>query len=163
MMVACGSYSPVTFLHLRMFEMALDYINDGNEFEVMGAYFRLVLLISPVSDAYNKVGLISATDRVKMCQLATQDSEWIMVDSWEALQIEYVPTAKVLSHFDHEINTVLGGCIGSDGKKIPMRIVLLAGGDLIQSFAVPNLWKEDDVIFFNLAPLHPWKVWLSDH
>lgn len=35
-LVACGSYSPVTYLHLRMFEMAKDYILDTNVFEIIG-------------------------------------------------------------------------------------------------------------------------------
>ena len=33
-------------------------------------------------------------------------------------------------------------------NKKRIRIMLLAGGDLIESFAVPNLWKEKDVNFF---------------
>lgn len=32
------------------------------------------------------------------------------------------------------------------GSREPIQIMLLAGGDLIQSFAVPNLWKEADVL-----------------
>ena len=35
------------------------------------------------------------------------------------------------------------------GSRKDIRIVLLAGGDLIQSFAVPNLWKESDVPIVN--------------
>ncbi len=33
-------------------------------------------------------------------------------------------------------------CLGTPRK---IKIMLLAGGDLIQSFAVPKLWAEDDV------------------
>ena len=95
--VACGSYSPITYLHLRMFEMALDYIVDHEEFEIMGGY------ISPVSDAYAKPGLATWNHRVRMCELATQDSSWIMVDPWEASQSVYIRTAKVLDHFHEEL------------------------------------------------------------
>lgn len=50
-LVACGSFSPITYLHLRMFEMAKDFIkHSGQEFELVGAYF------SPVSDHYKKKG-----------------------------------------------------------------------------------------------------------
>lgn len=56
-LVACGSFSPPTFLHLRMFAMAWDSVRIGGTFEIMGAY------MSPVSDAYNKVGLAPAADR----------------------------------------------------------------------------------------------------
>lgn len=35
----------------------------------------------------------------------------------------------------------------TQGTRKAIRIVLLAGGDLIQSFAVPNLWAEDDLLY----------------
>ncbi|KAJ3269881.1 hypothetical protein HDV01_000843 [Terramyces sp. JEL0728] len=136
--VACGSYSPVTYLHLRMFEMAYDYIQDTN-FEIIGGYF------SPVSDAYAKPGLAHWQHRVSMCSLACQDSTWIMVDCWEPSQVEYIRTAKVLDHFNEYLNRDGGLAVGTERKLI--RIVLLAGGDLIQSFAVPNLWKEQDLYY----------------
>lgn len=45
-----------------------------------------------------------------MCRLASdQNSEWLMVDEWEASQPEYQPTAVVLEHFDREVNAVHGG------------------------------------------------------
>lgn len=55
--VACGSYSPVTHLHLRMFEMASDFVRFNTEFELLGGYF------SPVSDSYKKAGLANSVDR----------------------------------------------------------------------------------------------------
>lgn len=68
-----------------------------------------------------------------MCQLAVQSSKWIDVDPWEAIQPEYVPTAKVLDHFNHELNEVLGGVEDTEGNRTPVRIALLAGADLIQT------------------------------
>lgn len=56
-LVACGSFSPVTYLHLRMFEMAKDFIRQHTNFEIMGGY------LSPVSDMYKKPGLLSANHR----------------------------------------------------------------------------------------------------
>lgn len=35
-LVACGSFSPITYLHLRIFEMALDWVRYNTEFEVVG-------------------------------------------------------------------------------------------------------------------------------
>ncbi len=122
--------------------MAEDYFRDSNHFEIIGAYF------SPVSDAYAKPGLAPWRDRVAMCDLAVKDSDWIMVDSWESSQPKYQRTASVLDHFDSELNAGEdGGCLMADGSRVPIQIMLLAGGDLIQSFAVPNLWKEADVWF----------------
>ena len=57
LLVACGSFSPITYLHLRMFEMAADYVRFSTDFEIVGGY------LSPVSDAYKKAGLASAEHR----------------------------------------------------------------------------------------------------
>lgn len=57
LLVACGSFSPITYLHLRMFEMAADYAKFSTDFEVVGGF------LSPVSDAYKKAGLASADHR----------------------------------------------------------------------------------------------------
>lgn len=57
LLVACGSFSPITYLHLRMFEMANDHVRFGTDFELIGGY------LSPVSDAYRKAGLASAEHR----------------------------------------------------------------------------------------------------
>ena len=57
LLVACGSFSPITFLHLRMFVMAADYVKFSTDFEIVGGY------LSPVSDAYKKAGLASAEHR----------------------------------------------------------------------------------------------------
>jgi nicotinamide mononucleotide adenylyltransferase len=56
-LIACGSFSPPTLLHLRMFVMAADYVRLHTEFELMAAY------MSPVGDTYKKVGLVPAIHR----------------------------------------------------------------------------------------------------
>lgn len=57
LLVACGSFSPITYLHLRMFVMAADFVKDNTNFELIGGY------LSPVSDAYKKQGLAMAEHR----------------------------------------------------------------------------------------------------
>ncbi|KAG7286062.1 hypothetical protein NEMBOFW57_008365 [Staphylotrichum longicolle] len=144
-LVACGSFSPITFLHLRMFEMASDFVRFNTDFEVCAGY------LSPVSDAYKKVGLAPGYHRVNMCSRAVEQSSWLMVDPYETVNCDekgvpqYVPTAKVLRHFDHEINTVLGGIEGADGQMRKARIALLAGADLVMSMGEPGLWAPKDL------------------
>ncbi|KAJ1658030.1 Nicotinamide/nicotinic acid mononucleotide adenylyltransferase 1 [Dispira simplex] len=140
-LVACGSFSPVTYLHLRMFEMVMDYYTEHNsEYELVAGYF------SPVNDCYRKQGLAAAHHRVTMCQLATETtSSWVMVDPWESLQPIYQRTAVVLDHFHQELNLTRGGITLSDGSKKPYKIMLLAGGDLIQSFGDLNIWADQDL------------------
>ncbi|BGP70522.1 Nicotinamide/nicotinic acid mononucleotide adenylyltransferase 1 [Rhodotorula toruloides] len=148
-LVACGSYSPVTFLHLRLFEMARDDAHFNTSFHVVGGY------LSPVNDKYNKLGLASAKHRVAMCDQAVSDtSDWLMVDPWEARQPRYLPTAQVLDHFDHELNTVRGGAdvVVRDPRtgetrveKRRVRVMLLAGSDLILTMSEPGVWAEKDL------------------
>jgi nicotinamide mononucleotide adenylyltransferase len=75
-----------------------------------------------------------------MCKLAVEERRdgKLMIDTWEALQPEYTPTAKVLDHFHHEINEVLGGVQKPYGVRLPMKIMLLAGADLVQTFSTPG-------------------------
>ncbi|CAG8697085.1 7675_t:CDS:2 [Acaulospora morrowiae] len=137
--VACGSFSPITYLHLRIFEMAKDYILENTNFEIMGGYY------SPVSDHYIKEGLAPSYHRVRMCELAVErTSLWLMVDAWESLQNEYTRTALVMDHFNEEVNLKRGGVMMADGRKRKVKIMLLAGGDLIESFK-PNLWLDEDL------------------
>ncbi|KAK1542592.1 nicotinate nucleotide adenylyltransferase [Colletotrichum paranaense] len=134
-LVAPGSYSPITFLHLRMAVMAADYVRYNTNFELIGSY------LSPVSDAYKKRGLAPACHRRRMCEIAAeQTSRFLMVDPWEAEQTAYVPTALVLDHFEHEINVKRGGC---NGKRV--RIAVLAGADLINTMSQPGVWSPSDL------------------
>jgi len=138
-LVACGSFSPVTYLHLRMFEMAKDYVRQSTDFEIVGGY------LSPVSDQYKKPGLLAASHRVQMCALAAeQTSTWLMVDGWEAFQ-SYQRTAVVLDHIDYEINTKLGGVVTESGEQRNVRVMLLAGSDLIATMSEPGVWSEADL------------------
>ena len=79
-----------------------------------------------------------------MCTLATeQTSTWLMVDPWEAFQ-SYQRTAVVLDHFQHEIKR-LGPVTTADGVAKDVRIMLLAGSDLIATMSEPGVWSEPDL------------------
>jgi hypothetical protein len=67
-----------------------------------------------------------------------------MADTWEAFQ-EYQRTAVVLDHFDYEINTVLGGVHTEDGEQRSVKVMLLAGSDLISTMSEPGVWSYADV------------------
>lgn len=123
-----------------MFEEATDYCEFETEYEVVGGFF------SPVGDAYKKAGLASAHHRINMTRIAVRDSSnWIGVDPWEPLHKEYMPTVKVLDHFDHELNEVMGGIATSTGEKKKVHVALLAGADLIQTMSTPGLWAKEDL------------------
>ncbi|KAJ3378049.1 hypothetical protein HDU84_007981 [Entophlyctis sp. JEL0112] len=112
--------------------MARDHIVENETFELIGAYF------SPVSSGYQKAGLAYYKHRVRMCQLAVADSDFIDVDPWEARQAETQRTAIVLQHFDEWINGEKAGDdwgVECNGVRRQVKIKLIAGGDLIESFA----------------------------
>lgn len=86
--------------------------------------------------------------RVNMCTLAAEEtSSWLMIDPWEAFQ-KYQRTAVVLDHFDYEINTILGGVHTQDGEHRDVRVMLLAGSDLISTMSEPGVWSVEDVSIF---------------
>ncbi|CAH8392208.1 unnamed protein product [Eruca vesicaria subsp. sativa] len=131
-LVATGSFNPPTFMHLRMFEMARDALNSEG-FHVLGGY------MSPVNDAYEKKGLLSADHRLKMCNLACKSSDFIMVDPWEASQDSYQRSLMVLSR----VKTFL-----TQNRHVPeesLKVMLLCGSDLLQSFCTPGVWIPEQV------------------
>ncbi|XP_013871189.1 nicotinamide/nicotinic acid mononucleotide adenylyltransferase 1 [Austrofundulus limnaeus] len=155
-LLACGSFNPITNMHLRMFELARDYLEDTGQYNVVKG------IISPVGDGYQKKGLIEARHRVEMAQLATENSGWITVDSWESLQPEWTETCKVVRHHYEELveeehNTGVKSAkkrrlekkyIDSSAhpkKKDGPQLMLLCGADVLESFGVPNLWKLEDI------------------
>lgn len=116
--------------------MAKDRIQESPRYHIMGGYF------SPTSDAYGKAGLAPWKDRVNMCKLATDRSEWIMIDEWEASKDQWQRTVVVLDHFNYYLNVLPRQ---NDPSRPLIRIMLLAGGDLIESFGTPNLWTFEDL------------------
>ncbi|KAK8615105.1 hypothetical protein V6N13_068890 [Hibiscus sabdariffa] len=119
-------------MHLRMFELARDALNS-NGFFVIGAY------MSPVNDAYKKKGLIAAEHRVEMCNLACKSSKFIMVDPWEAKQSSFQRSLTVLNLVKSFLTE--GGLV----RKESLKVMLVCGSDLLQSFSIPGFWIPDQV------------------
>ncbi|XP_029975136.1 nicotinamide/nicotinic acid mononucleotide adenylyltransferase 1 [Salarias fasciatus] len=159
-LLACGSFNPITNMHLRMFELARDHLEDTGQYRVVKG------IISPVGDGYNKKGLIEASHRLEMARLATETSDWITVDSWESLQPEWVETCKVVRHHYNELLTSEQSKDDVDTVKFAKKrrveensfegsshhrkrgdpqLMLLCGADVLESFGVPNLWKPEDI------------------
>ena len=156
-LLSCGSFNPVTNMHLRMFELAKDYLEDTGRYKVVKG------IISPVGGGYKKKGLIEAHHRMQMAQLARGGCDWITVDPWESSQPEWMETVKVARHHCDELvavgqNKELQRRRRSARKEnspqdFPPRhatrqnprLMLLCGADVLDSFGIPNLWKEKDV------------------
>uniref|UniRef100_A0A5F9CDF4 Cytidyltransferase-like domain-containing protein n=2 Tax=Oryctolagus cuniculus TaxID=9986 RepID=A0A5F9CDF4_RABIT len=91
-LLACGSFNPITNMHLRLFEVARDHLHQTGKYQVVAG------IVSPVNDSYRKKDLVAARHRVAMARLALQTSDWIRVDPWESEQAQWMETVKVLSH-----------------------------------------------------------------
>ncbi|KAM6435415.1 nicotinamide/nicotinic acid mononucleotide adenylyltransferase 1 isoform 3-T6 [Liasis olivaceus] len=196
-LLACGSFNPITNMHLRLFELARDHLHETGKYKVVKG------IISPVGDAYLKKGLISASHRVTMARLATENSDWLEVDDWESSQTEWQETIKVLRYHHHKLkHSYSSNCFEEAplpskagrkrkravGSQLPVRInqskrkefellgsqmllilvprtllcsvlpmlaccfsgipqlKLLCGTDVLESFAVPRLWKPEDIL-----------------
>ncbi|KAJ7306368.1 hypothetical protein JRQ81_009712 [Phrynocephalus forsythii] len=180
-LLACGSFNPITHMHLRLFELARDYLHDTGKYRVLKG------IISPVGDAYQKKGLISAGHRVTMARLATESSDWVEVDDWESNQQEWQETVKVLRYHQQKLTD---SCLAKSfdgvaplhkagrkrkreaGSRLPTKrnpaqakghrpdpfppspfafpgvpqLMMLCGTDVLESFSIPNLWKEEDIL-----------------
>ncbi|XP_004419993.2 PREDICTED: nicotinamide/nicotinic acid mononucleotide adenylyltransferase 3 isoform X1 [Ceratotherium simum simum] len=142
-LLACGSFNPITNMHLRLFEVARDHLHQTGMYQVIGG------IISPVNDKYGKKDLVAARHRVAMARLALQTSDWIRVDPWESEQAQWMETVKVLRHHHRELLRSLPQKEGPDrDKALPAaptavpELKLLCGADVLKTFQTPHLWKD---------------------
>jgi len=148
-LIACGSFNPITPMHLRMFELARDQIYLDDKDEVIGG------VVSPVHDEYKKQELVSSNHRVAMVKLALQSSNWVRLSEWETQQKGWTRTRMVLQHHQNMLNAYLKekrnnnyipGWLPEEVKNCEqVRVQLLCGADVLESFKVPGLWKEEDI------------------
>lgn len=174
-LLGCGSFSPPTPMHFRMFgkkcgrkeknrnekiSVALTEI-ARDHFRHMGSHNVIGGIMSPVSDAYKKNGLVSSVHRCNMIRLGLQSSDWIRLSDWEARQDGWTRTRKSLQYHQNYINSYLNDDLNEDDDTVdlqlpqwlppsntnrsPVQIKLLCGADMLESFSVPNLWDPDDV------------------
>ncbi|XP_059124398.1 nicotinamide/nicotinic acid mononucleotide adenylyltransferase 3 isoform X1 [Peromyscus eremicus] len=144
-LLACGSFNPITNMHLRLFEVARDHLHQTGMYQVIEG------IISPVNDSYGKKDLVASHHRVAMARLALQTSDWIRVDSWESEQPQWLETVKVLRHHHGELLKSSASTEGPDPSKTPSasaalpELKLLCGADVLKTFQTPNLWKDEHI------------------
>eukprot|EP01046_Picozoa_sp_COSAG06_P022934 COSAG06_NODE_1801_length_8362_cov_6.524991_2_plen_237_part_00 len=138
LLVACGSFSPPTLMHLRMMEVARDCLmREHGVATVRG-------VLSPVGASYHlKDDLASVADRLAMCELACASSSWLSIDGWEASQPDYVRTGAVLD----ELARRLRGAPHQRpaGAASDAQVRLVCGADLLESMATPGVWTDESL------------------
>ncbi|CAG2177720.1 unnamed protein product [Oppiella nova] len=134
----CGSFNPITHMHLRMFELAKDYLSRHARppHEVVEG------IVSPTHDAYQTATrqttkrLAPATHRCRMVELGIQPMNgvphWVRCSDWEARQPEWLRTLPVLDYYKSQLAPGVG-------------LMFLCGADLFETFNVPDLWRDEDI------------------
>ncbi|XP_052227727.1 nicotinamide/nicotinic acid mononucleotide adenylyltransferase 1-like isoform X2 [Dreissena polymorpha] len=165
-LLACGSFNPPTNMHLRMFELAKDHLHRTGKYNVIAG------IMSPVMDSYGKKELESSKHRCAMVSLALKSAKWVRLDTWETEQTSWMRTRLVLDHHqqmldnqsnmaalvkeapskkrrkDKQNEEVITNCDNKEAcepEQAPVQLKLLCGGDLLESFAVPGLWADEDI------------------
>lgn len=118
-LIACGSFSPPTIFHVKIFEEAKIHM-EKNGYSVLGG------IISPVHQKYEKKTLAPQHDRIHMAQLAVSDHPWVIVSTYECDQEDWTPTTKVLNHYANDVKNI--------------KVMFLCGGDVLETF--PNINQD---------------------
>ena len=131
-LLCCGSFDPITNMHLRMFEEARDHLHEHTQHRVVAG------IISPTHDAYQNKHLEKSEHRCKMVRLSLQpingDEHWVRVDEWEVRQKRWHGIRQELAHYSS---------LHSD-----VRVMLLCGADLLHTFGEPHYepnWSDQDI------------------
>lgn len=152
MLVGVGCFNPPTIMHLRMFDVGRDYLEalSLRPHKVLGG------IISPAHDKYGKASLIPSGHRSAMVARASALSHgFVKQSTWELEQDEWTPTRQMLDSYKAMITEYAEGARekpdwvpdnASKDELRDVRLLLLCGDDLVQSFNTPNLWKRDDII-----------------
>uniref|UniRef100_A0A182SM02 Uncharacterized protein n=1 Tax=Anopheles maculatus TaxID=74869 RepID=A0A182SM02_9DIPT len=94
-----------------------------------------------------------------MIKIGLKSSDWIHLSDWETQQEEWTRTRQVLQYHQNYINSYLKDTNGTiNNAHIPawipegikrtggqVQLKLLCGADLLESFATPGLWKDEDL------------------
>lgn len=143
-LVEAGSFSPITFMHVRLMEQCRDHLFLNQHYEVIGGF------LSPVGDAYNKKGLESAAHRVAMCQRAVSSSSWLSVDTWEAKQTSHMRTVLLLRHLEQQVEEARKKWAPPSFPRVA--VILACGADLLASLEKAGVWADEDVLELLSSP-----------
>ncbi|XP_035025435.2 uncharacterized protein LOC124851083 [Hippoglossus stenolepis] len=143
-LLACGSFNPITNQHMRLFELARDHMHSTGQYQVVGG------IVSPVSDSYGKQGLVLAKHRIAMAKLALQSSNWVTVDEWESQQPDWTETVVTMRYHYVRILKEYEGRAGKHNNSNTTTLAgpqlkLLCGADFLDTFKIPGLWQDEDV------------------
>ncbi|XP_050534843.1 nicotinamide/nicotinic acid mononucleotide adenylyltransferase 1 isoform X4 [Daktulosphaira vitifoliae] len=100
-----------------------------------------------------------------MIELALTSLPWVKMSNWEVKQNDWTVTRQVLQYHQNYLNSAINSSLNGNNKDsiiLPQKFIadlginkskknrninlrLLCGADLLESFAVPGLWDENDI------------------
>ncbi|XP_034254524.1 nicotinamide/nicotinic acid mononucleotide adenylyltransferase 1 isoform X1 [Thrips palmi] len=170
LLVACGSFNPPTIMHLRMFEIARDHLERLGQLKIIGgvmspvhdAYQKQDLVSSEHRCNMLRLAL-SDHDWVRLSEWECQQSGWTRTrqvlqhyqnqlnsamnanhDSPLKRQRQCSNRDEVDDAVQNFSNWIPNQC-ASSGSDRPVKVMLLCGADVLESFAKPGLWNIKDI------------------
>lgn len=132
-LVTTGAFCPIHEGHLQLLETAKRELESRGT-TVLGGY------ICPDHDQYvsSKIRFrsLSAAQRLELCELAVEESDWLMVDRWAAIYASgSVGFTTIVDHIDKMIKQHVM-------TTKPIRIVYTFGGDnAMFAFSFVSIWS----------------------
>ena len=137
-----GSFNPIHINHTRMMNIAKDHLTRVG-LHIIGGY------ILPTHDASlkKKLGVVDLTNeqRLKMCEIALEDSDWIDVYPCLILNDKNIGIGRAKRHLEEYLTTRLG-----TGRRYLISVMQVAGVDTRDIFK--SRIKDTKVIFVQNRP-----------
>lgn len=128
-LVATGSFSPISTGHVRLMELAYEKLKTQFKEPITK------LLFSPVHEAYTYKKVIPSEYRIEMIKLAYQNSKYrklFDINYDEVLNKSgYLPTYQVMLNLKNKYHE--------------SRIIVIGGADFLAGMANMQYWPQDNV------------------
>lgn len=170
LLVACGSFNPPTVMHLRMFEIARDHLERLGQLKVIGgvmspvhdAYEKQDLASSEHRCNMLRLAL-SDHEWVRLSEWECQQSCWTRTRQVlhyhqnqlnSAMNANHDSPSKRQKQFRNrdevddigqDFNNWVPNKVAGAGNERPVKVMLLCGADVLESFAKPGLWNVKDI------------------
>ncbi|XP_026273809.1 nicotinamide/nicotinic acid mononucleotide adenylyltransferase 1 isoform X3 [Frankliniella occidentalis] len=171
LLVACGSFNPPTIMHLRMFEIARDHLERLGQSKVIGgvmspvhdAYEKQDLVSSGHRCSMLRLALADH-DWVRLSEWECKQSGWTrtrQVLQYHQNQLNSTLNANCNSPHKRQkkflgidetddvgqenFNDWIPDKLDGSCNEGPVKVMLLCGADVLESFAKPGLWNIKDI------------------
>jgi nicotinic acid mononucleotide adenylyltransferase len=135
-LVGSGCYNPLHRLHLRMFYLARNFLENHSHFEVLGGIVSLNHQTTVRQKFRQKPKeIIPTKHRLSMARLAVGDSAWLTVDPWEITRRRVLDYLSVLDHIREIVDSAF-----QDEK---IRLIFLTDGNQLPKLSATALTQRN--------------------